>query len=340
MFIYVLAQFLLFATSVHSACECGFVDEEGRTWMDALVLPFNKVPDVHKSPDLYSPEYVHVPGHGSFSYSINPANTYKDGDDLALHVKPAVNGVSQAAEIATRRKDILYGTFRSVIQFPKEAGTCIAFFTYYNDTQEIDVEYIGQNRDYLYLSSKRNNPNDHSGEIGALNLPYKDLYNVNREYRFDWMPNNVTFYVDGKNVGSLIESPSAPSRVMLMNWSSGDKDWTGIPKTDVIAKFRNMNFFFNSSHPYVVAKYNTKCAAAKAAGRTDAFCQVSSVSLDKVYGYNENVLRGEDTFGTVDNSGQINGPSGTSSSSGRNIKKDDPVWWLLIVIVTLVALML
>lgn len=326
---YFLAFMLSTISRTFASCECGFIDESGRTWMDALVLPLDKIAQLATNNDLFIPDYVHQKGHGNYSYKIEASNIVQDNSGLTLKVQPPVNGVISSSEVATRRKDFQYGTFRSVINFPSELGSCVGFFHYFNDTEEIDVEYIGQNQDILYVSSKQTNKQDFSGDIGSANLVFKNLPNVAREYRFDWMPEKTEFFVDGKKVSTLKETPSSAGRIIMMNWSSGDKDWTGTPTSVISAKFQKFNMFFNSSNAYIRNLYTNACQ--KASKNSDAYCQVSSYPLDQVYGYDKNVLRLSDpnqpqttpsstTNSVVDGagSGDVNSPA-TVKNAGSGV---------------------
>lgn len=261
--------------------------------MDGLVLPFDSIGALENNNDVWLNDYVHSKGHGNYTYSVNPNNVYLANGTLNLQVDPPVGDTVGSAQLSTLRKDLWYGTYRSVIQLPPQSGSCVGLFYYYNDTEEIDVEYISQNPNMLYFSSKRTNPNDFSADIDANNYMYKNgSLNVFRDYRFDWFPDRVDFYVDNKKTyTSTGYSPSTPARAMLMNWGNGDADWSGLPKETIIAKFKNLRVFFNSTHPYIVQNYQKACMAAKTAGVVDAICNVADFATDKRYGYAENVIR-------------------------------------------------
>lgn len=327
-----------------SSCECGFVDEANRVWMDALVLPMNQIGDLNSSPDLYLADYVHSSGpHGNYTFRIDPGNVAYDANgNMLLTVNPPVNGVIKSAEVATRRKDFKYGTFRSVIELPKQRGSCVGFFHYYNDTEEIDVEYIGQNSDMLYVSSKRTNPQDFSPDIDSKNLMYRGLPGNFVEYGFDWLPSTVEFFVNGKSIAVLQDAPSMPGRIYLDNWSSGNIDWSGTPTENVIATVRNLYAFFNSTSSYVVQRARDACDAV--GNSATRYCTVSSVSLTNLYGYNANVLRASDptqsfpTVSVVESS--IPGPAARPSSSAgsRNAVDRDRVWVPLLAVVVVMLL--
>lgn len=296
MFLNAVVAITYFAMVAHAKCECGFKDEAGRVWMDGMVIPFDKVADLNNSPDLWMNDYVHNIGHGTHMYDMDPANTYKDGSELVLKVTAPTAGANtvKSAQVSSRRKDLFYGTYRSEIKMPQHVGSsCVGFFQYHNDTEEIDMEWITQKPDMLYLSTKATTPD------GTVGISYKNHYYYSadglglysyRDYRFDWMPNQVDFFVDNKLVYSESTNVQKVSgRWMLMNWANGDQQWSGMPVTDSLARVKNVRSFFNSSHPTIVDYYNKACSASS--GNADAVCDIASVPSTELYGYEENVVR-------------------------------------------------
>ena len=147
------------------------------------------------------------------------------------------------AESASPRIDILYGTFRAAIKFTGVNGTCGAFFWYRNDTQEIDMEFLSKDPKTLNLvvhSSESDKASSimGSGALGVLdasesNMPWESPFDLPQdfhEYRFDWMPDRIDFYVDGSLVRTTTENlPESPGHLMLSHWSNGDPNWSGGP---------------------------------------------------------------------------------------------------------------
>ena len=330
---------LSIASSVKAGCECGFRDEKGMLWMDGLVLPSDKLGDINNNNDIFLNDYVHSRGHGNYTYSVQPGNVYTENGDLVLKVAPPVGTTIGSAQASSRRKDLFYGTYRSEILMPPQEGSCVGFFHYYNDTEEVDIEYIGQNKDMLYFSSKRTNPQDFSTDIDYLNAVMKTpVANVYRDYRFDWTKDKVDFFVDDKLYYSATSSvPSTPARFMLMNWGNGDKDWSDLPKENIYAKVRNVRVFFNSTHPYIISNYDKVCTAAREAGKTDTVCSIASFSKTEKYGFEENVIRRFAVTGKLDTAA----PSGTTSSApsslwGRESSTSRTLWSIVLVVFVLI----
>lgn len=324
----VLSALLLVA---RGSCECGFRDESGRVWMDAVIVPFDKVADLGSSPDLWMNDYLHPLAFGDKYYNITPANSYKEGQDLVMKVSALQPGATtiQSAQVSSRRRDYFYGTYRSLIKLPAQdqGSSCVGFFSYFNDTQEIDIEYIGIKPDMLYLSTK--DTNRWSGGLNGISS-YNDKYGNNlvdvyHDFRFDWLPNKVDFFVNNQpRWSSTSHVPSVPSRWMLMNWADGDKNWSGTPWSDSFARVRNVRAYFNSTHPYIIDGYARACAA-----NAGAVCDVSAFPTTELYGYEANVIR-KYVSTEIGGGGQGNGTTTTTSSSRHVV-----VSWAMLVISTL-----
>ncbi|OAD76628.1 glycoside hydrolase family 16 protein, partial [Phycomyces blakesleeanus NRRL 1555(-)] len=69
------------------------------------------------------------------------------------------------------------------------------------------------------------------------------------EYRFDWTPSNVKFYIDGVKLYTMTTNiPDAPGRVILNHWSDGNPNFSeGPPAQKAILEVANMTVFFNTS---------------------------------------------------------------------------------------------
>ena len=270
---------------VGADCECGYVDEVGNVWMERMNFPFDRLgTDLSKVTDLVVRDYDKDQGFGTTPFHLEPDNVYIENGELVLRVKgPSANYVS-SAEIVTRRNDILYGTFRAEVNFPREEGTCAALFFYRNDTQEIDVEYLGQNPDKLYVSyhTLLHNATGSFMDINHYIATYPTLSMDRQQVRFDWTPKSVDFYVNGTLSSSLYgeaQVPSTPGRIMLDHWSSGDKDWSGGPPLqDVFFTVKSLEMFFNSSDVRLQNMYGELCSATRKS------CRVQELDRTELYG--------------------------------------------------------
>ncbi|KAL9100923.1 MAG: hypothetical protein Q9163_003759 [Psora crenata] len=177
------------------------------------------------------------------------------------------------AELVTTRDDILYGSFRAAIKITSLSGTCGAFFWYYNDTQEIDIEL---------LSAQQNSTSPHpvnlvlqspaSAQSGfdaaktdtfaLLPLPF-DPADGFHEYRFDWSRDAVAFYADGELLTTMNRTaavPSSPGHVTLSHWSNGNPEWSaGPPAGDAVMTVSYLKAYFNSSLPGRQRDWSARC---------------------------------------------------------------------------------
>jgi len=166
------------------------------------------------------------------------------------------------AEIASPQTDMLYGSFRAAIKFTGVNGTCGAFFWYRNDTQEIDMEFLSKDPKTLNLvvhslESARASSIKGSGDLGVMEasassstwLSPVGLPNDFHEYRFDWMPDRIDFYVDGSLVRTMTENiPDSPGHLMLSHWSNGDPNWSGGPPIEnAIMTVGYVKAYFNTT---------------------------------------------------------------------------------------------
>lgn len=67
------------------------------------------------------------------------------------------------------------------------------------------------------------------------------------EYRFDWSPGKVAYYVDGKHMKDLTKGvPEVPGSLILNHWSNGN-GWTrGPPTSDVTMTVAYVKAYFNT----------------------------------------------------------------------------------------------
>jgi len=167
------------------------------------------------------------------------------------------------AEMAHLNKDVLYGSFRAAIKFSGTNGTCGAFFWYRNDTQEIDIEFLSKspNRlNFVVHSPESDLPSRSikgSGALGVMNHAKSstDWQQITEypqgfhEYRFDWMPDRVEFYVDGYHAWSLTDNiPDSPGHIALNHWSNGNPLWSGGPPTeDAVMTVGYVKAYFNTT---------------------------------------------------------------------------------------------
>ena len=162
--------------------------------------------------------------------------TFKDGD-MQLHLKRTLIGKISGAEMQTW--DFYgYGKYSVTMKPVSMEGTVSSFFTYTgpkdrNPWDEIDIEFLGNDTTAVQFNYFHNGVGDH---VYLYHLDY-DASKEYHEYGFDWEPDSITWYVDGKAVYSVSsedghELPSVPGHIMMNLWAGdtsapGIREWIG-----------------------------------------------------------------------------------------------------------------
>ena len=163
--------------------------------------------------------------------SHSPANvTVKDGVlQLKLSASPP-GTLPVCAEIASRRSDFTYGTYRASIKMSSVPGAVVGWFTYLGrPLNEIDVEFLTRDPRLAHFTLHHIQTGvDHGRKEVAF-----DPSAAFHEYRFDWHPDRVEYYIDGEPAAALTKQvPDMPSRLMLNHWSGNIPTFGGPAPTE------------------------------------------------------------------------------------------------------------
>ncbi|KAJ3339694.1 hypothetical protein HDU93_007920 [Gonapodya sp. JEL0774] len=234
-------------TLAHARCECGYIDDLGRLWTDAIVYPsfrnttFNTAKSdlritVNQLPNDSGVAGVPAP----YQIQNDRDNVMISGDELWIRVKAGVlpGGVYvSGGEVVTMRTDILYGTFRSNIQITPNNGTCSGFFYYGDVNNEIDIEILSTQIPDQKVNFVQN--------IAVGVDPSADF----NEYRIDWTPPASDFFVNSAKQTTLTANePTLAGSVIFNHWSKGLAGWDqGPPTNDSYLRIRSFKFFFNTT---------------------------------------------------------------------------------------------
>jgi hypothetical protein len=152
------------------------------------------------------------------------------------------------AEIVTTKGDFLYGSFRALAKTSAEPGTVNSpIFYYLSDTSEIDVEILSQQTaQHLvnYTIHENNKGADTYRLYDAGFDPSADFH----EYRFDWTPQGVTYFIDGNPTGVTLNgnTPYQPGAIIVNHWTLSDPGWGGGPPVnDALMYVRYFEFYYN-----------------------------------------------------------------------------------------------
>ncbi|KZF26522.1 glycoside hydrolase family 16 protein [Xylona heveae TC161] len=220
---------------------------------------------------------IENPIKDDYSYS---GPTVSGGDPgLRLYVRKfepeqAADGQSErlvgTAEVASQRDDILYGSFRIAMKLSGTPGTCGAFFWFFNNTQEIDIEFLSSELNSssspvnLVLqspeSARAGYDASHTTTFRLYELPFRPDEDYH-EYRFDWLPGKVSFYADGHWLWDSSDAvPTKPGHLIMNHWSNGNSKWSrGPPTEDAFLSISYVKAYFNSSLDSRHADYARRC---------------------------------------------------------------------------------
>ncbi|KAH7201866.1 hypothetical protein ACKRZS_011014 [Fusarium odoratissimum] len=275
--IFPLTHLLVTARLVSGACECGYSIKNPQgdspiVFTDRLETKFSQLHNISEGHDWVAQNFSvsAADGRGNFSKAFLPTNVNtrgtKSGDDsgLELRVRSVVNkdDAIPSSEVDTARLDLHWGSFRAGMKLTDVKGTCAAFFWYFNDTQEIDIEFLSQEFDHdngiypinLVVQSKKSLEAGYdaskTGNFKRVRLDF-DPTDAFHEYRFDYLPGQVLFYADGKLLARMKggDMPSSGGHLILQHWSNGNPLWSGgPPKEDATVTVSFVKAYFNSSN--------------------------------------------------------------------------------------------
>ncbi len=121
-----------------------------------------------------------------------------------------------------------YGYYETSMQAIKNNGVVSSFFTYTgpsdnNPWDEIDIEILGKDTTKVQLNYYTNGVGNHE-YMYDLGFDASEGFH---KYGFDWQPDHITWYVDGKAVYTAYDNiPSTQGKIMMNVWPGiGVDDW-------------------------------------------------------------------------------------------------------------------
>ncbi len=134
------------------------------------------------------------------------------------------------SEITYTSKKFLYGSFRASIKTTGLSGGVVGWFVYKDgvpgdgNLHEVDMEILTEDITQIQYTLHHDAYSvDHY--IDPLSFdPSQDFH----EYRFDWYPDSVSYYIDGVHRRTLIDSiPNDSCAIMFNYWSNNNQYWGG-----------------------------------------------------------------------------------------------------------------
>ncbi|KAI9649014.1 hypothetical protein NHQ30_001580 [Ciborinia camelliae] len=312
---FILPMVLAVAGYATADCECGYSSSIGDSvepyiFTDLIESDFLHLSNVTLDTDWRRQQFnmSAAAGRGPYgmNYSINQVasnpilDEYTWSGNGEFGVDPGVqltvsggnptNGFVQTAEMDSAREDLLWGTYRAAMKLTLTPGTCSAFFWYFNDSQEIDMEFLSSqfnvdNNTFpvnLVLQSVQSVQAGYNaagtGNYVVANLPFNPTTGYH-EYRIDFIPGNVIFYADGQILAKMNSTavPTSPGHMILTQWSNGNPLWSsGPPSHDAVISVSYVKAYFNSSDPMRGTALRKRCKDPRA---TNAICAIPDQTL-------------------------------------------------------------
>ncbi len=148
-------------------------------------------------------------------------NTSLDNGMLSLTIDKDHSGKYNYSGAEYRTSDHYgYGYYETSMQAIKNDGVVSSFFTYTgpsedNPWDEIDIEILGKDTTKVQL-------NYYTDGVGNHEFMYDLGFDASEgfhTYGFDWQPDHITWYVDGKAVHTAYDNiPKTPGRIMMNTW--------------------------------------------------------------------------------------------------------------------------
>jgi len=268
----------------HAACECGYsvnasTSNEFAFYTDLIENDWlhtdtNNITSTGWIAQEYSVNAADA--HGNFgkrtkvgNVDTNPlkdkfswSGETENGGDPGLRITVRgdhSDGYVSGGEVVSLRDDIWYGSFRVGMKLTGVHGTVGSMFWYWNNSQELDLELLSKDFNnsqgavnfVMHTPESWERGGDASNTTGyrLQPLPFRPDEQFH-EYRFDWSPGKVDYYVDGQWVWQMNHQvPDHPGSLHMNHWSNGNPQWsTGPPDTDAIMTVSYVKAYFNTSN--------------------------------------------------------------------------------------------
>lgn len=160
-----------------------------------------------------------------FGCSFQRENASITDEVLQLWLTATDNGYA-GAEYRTRER-FSYGFYGVSMKAAACDGVISSFFIYWGwPWDEIDIEFLGDDTTKVQFNYYHNGQGGHE-YIYDLGFDASEDFH---EYAFDWQPDSITWYVDGKAVyQATVDIPAAAGHIMVNLWNVEDShaDWAG-----------------------------------------------------------------------------------------------------------------
>lgn len=187
-------------------------------------------------------------GISTLQYSADNVWIDETNGELVLKLNASPSGTKPVCgEVQSKRNDFLYGSYRASIKLCNVSGSVIGWFVYKDgvppdgNLHEVDVEYLTENLNQIHFTLHHD---EYSVEHQIKQISFDPTADFH-EYRFDWYPDSVVYYIDSSRITSLTTKvPDAACTVMLNHWSKNITNWGGpAPTEDTYMYINYMHYY-------------------------------------------------------------------------------------------------
>ncbi|KAH7085793.1 concanavalin A-like lectin/glucanase domain-containing protein [Paraphoma chrysanthemicola] len=197
--------------------------------------------------------------------SNSPANIYmgEQNETSFLTLRTSrLDDRQTAGEIENQQKNLMHVSMRMYGRVIGDAGAVAGFFTFYDDSNESDVEILTRDPKDQIRYTNQPSVDKQGNEIPQASTGPKGLpaWNEWQTHRIDWLPKDSYWYLNDEQVAANTYSvPRKPSFLVLNMWGDGG-EWSGNMTAGGQAEFQIqwIEMTFNTSGPYRGAKKNDK----------------------------------------------------------------------------------
>ncbi|MDP3495622.1 MAG: family 16 glycosylhydrolase [Hyphomonadaceae bacterium] len=154
------------------------------------------------------------------------------GATMTMEASPEGSEKPLASAEMKVQQDFRYGYFEIRMRVPRDPGIVTGVFTYAGQDgatrpHEIDIEILGRHTNMLEATIHENGKPTHK----RIRLPF-DAADGFHTYGFDWQPDAIRWYADGKMIheerGPVVARMTRPQQFIIDLWATRAlKEWVG-----------------------------------------------------------------------------------------------------------------
>jgi len=154
---------------------------------------------------------------------FKPSAVSSEAGKLKMTIAPDGTGGYTAGEDSTQKFG--FGHYEASMQAVATPGVVTSFNAYGDPKTAVNMEVVGNNPRQIQVTTQTAT----GDKSQIVDLPF-DTSQGMHNYAFDWAPDHVDFYADGKKIASLNDPaaiPQQPMGILANTWVSNDPKWTG-----------------------------------------------------------------------------------------------------------------